>query len=161
MDQTDEQRKIYDIKKIEKSWSKGKVRLLIYWLEECKIYSWLHDNDSNYYKNMDKYLSIPVLLINAISGTTIISNFDNTSDRQQYLLICAGILIIVSTFLQSIRDFLNISNMIHRNIISSKEYKSIVNDIEEQLNQDKKDREHGKIFLQKIFMLCQKKLMKK
>ena len=59
-------------------------------------------------------------------------------------------MLIIGTFLQSTREFLDIEKQIHRNANSGISYQSIVNEIEEQLTQDIVDRIDGKLFLRKI-----------
>ena len=129
-------------------WTKKKDMLLQKWKFECGLYVWLHNYNAEHYKFIDKILGIPALIINAITTTTIFSllNIDDNRD----ILISIGSLLIIATFLQSLRDFINISKQIHSNINVSKQYQILINDISEQLNQEYQDRINGKEFINTI-----------
>jgi hypothetical protein len=134
----------------DNKWSLKKEKLLKYWQEECRLYVWLHNQNSQYYSRLDKYISIPSILITAVSGTTLVSTTNlNETDNLVYSVIM-GICLIIGTFLQSVRDFYNFKGMSNDNENCGKLYQSIVIDIDEQLNQEYEDRECGNIFLKKI-----------
>ena len=134
--------------RLHNGWSSKKEKLLKFWQEECRLYVWLHNQNSTHYRRLDRYISIPAILITAITGTAVFATIGEEDNR--VVQICIGTMLIIGTFLQSIRDFLDITDLIHRNTNCSKSYQSIVNDIEEQLSQDREDREDGKILLRKI-----------
>ena len=131
-------------------WSSKKEKVLKYWQEECRIYVWLHNENARYYRSWDKILSIPAILITAVTGTAIFSTTDNQSEDGKIGKYLIGSMLMIGTFLQSTRDFLDIGNLIYRHSNCAKCYQSLVNDIDEQLTQDREDRENGKQFLHKI-----------
>lgn len=116
-------------------WTSKKEKLLSFWKEESRIYSWLHEQNSKKYQRMDKHLSIPSLLISAVTSTALFSSIN--MDDNVYVIVSFGILLVFGTFLQSIRDFLAVPDLIHKNSNCSDLYMSIVNDIEEQLSREK------------------------
>lgn len=129
-------------------WTSKKEKLLNFWKEESRIYSWLHEQNSKYYRELDKKLSIPSLLISAVTSTALFSSIN--MENNEYVIVSFGILLVIGTFLQSIRDFLGVPDLIHKNAISSDVYLSIVNDIEEQLTRERSERDNAKQFVQKI-----------
>ena len=131
-------------------WSSKKEKVLKYWQEECRLYVWLHNENARYYRSWDKILSIPAILITAVTGTAVFSTTDNQSEDGRIGKYLIGSMLMIGTFLQSTRDFLDIGNLIYRHSNCAKCYQSLVNDIEEQLTQDREDRENGKQFLHKI-----------
>jgi len=131
-----------------KKWTNKKEKLLLKWKEECKLYSWLFNYNTKHYDKLDKMLSIPSILITGITGTTLFSTLN--LDHKNEIIIIIGILLIIGTILQSIRDFLNLKHLINKNQNCVKLYNSIVSDIEEQLGQDISDRECGNEFLKKM-----------
>mgnify|MGYP003388643563 FL=1 len=128
-------------------WNSKKEKLLKYWQEECRLYVWLHNKNSSYYRKLNKMITLPAILITAVTSTALFSTSGNDEDKP--LIISFGILLVIGTFLQSTKEFLGIENQIHRNTNSSISYQSIVNEIEEQLTQDVLDRMDGKQFLRK------------
>jgi hypothetical protein len=128
-------------------WTSKKEKLLKYWQEECRLYVWLHNKNASYYRKLNKIITLPAILITAVTSTALFSTSGNDEDKP--LIISFGILLVIGTFLQSTKEFLGIENQIHRNTNCSISYQSIVNEIEEQLTQDILDRMDGKQFLRK------------
>lgn len=142
--------------KYNNGWTEKKEKLLKYWQEECRLYVWLHNKNSTYYRQLNRILTLPAILITATTSTALFSTIGSsgddgeTSNNQKAIAITFGILLIIGAFLQSAREFLDIEKQIHRNTNSSISYQGIVNEIEVQLTQDIQDRSDGKLFLQKI-----------
>ena len=129
-------------------WTKKKEELLEKWKFESSLYIWLHNYNAEYYKMIDKMFNIPALIINAITSTTIFSTLN--MDNNKNILISMASLLILGTVLQSLRDFLNLSKLIHSNVYVSKQYQILINNINEQLNQEPPDRINGVDFIDKI-----------
>lgn len=133
-------------------WNEKNEKLLAYWKEESHIIIWLNTQALNELKFINKALSIPAILISAISSATLFSNFNtnNNSERVDYTLLVIGILLIISTFIQSLKEFLNLEKNIRQHINIIKTNQMLILDIQEQLNQEVHDRANGKEFLSKI-----------
>ena len=131
-------------------WDKNKEKILRYWKEESQIMIWLNTQALNKTKFINKYFSIPSIFISAISSATLFSNINISQDKIQILIIFIGILLIISTFLQSLKEFLNLDKNIRQYITIIKNNQIIILDIQEQLNQQVNDRINGKKFLNDI-----------
>ena len=129
-------------------WTAKKEFLLKQWAVESELYSWLHNYNADYYNRVDFLLSIPAIIISAITSTALFSTLG--MDDNKVVIIIFGILLIIGTFLQSLRDFIKVSKLLYDNRHYSKLYQIIANDIDEQLNQEKSERENGIKFLNKI-----------
>ena len=132
---------------MDNHWNTKKEELLKKWNFESSLYIWLHNYNAEYYKKIDNLLSIPSIIISAITSTTIFSTINN--DNRE-LMIIVGCMLVVGTFLQSARDYFNINRLIYDNIQCSKDYQIIYNDIEEQLNQEFNERDNAIRFINKI-----------
>jgi hypothetical protein len=132
----------------DNKWTLEKETMLANWSIQCDISSWHHSYNSEYYNKLDKWLSIPSIFISAITSTAMLSSLG--VDDNTYIIICFGVLLIIGTILQSMRDFLTINNLIHTNSNSSKLYQLLINDIESQLNLTRPEREDGVKFINKI-----------
>jgi hypothetical protein len=130
------------------NWSSKKESVLNNWCFESELYIWLHNYNAEYYEKLDKFLSIPAIIISAITSTALFSSLG--LDDNTIVIIVFGVLLIIGVFLQSSRDYLKITELIHKNRNSSKLYQIISHDIEEQLNEERDEREDGTKFLQKI-----------
>jgi hypothetical protein len=129
-------------------WTEKKELLLKQWGLESELYSWLHNYNADYYNNIDFMLSIPAIIISAITSTALFSTLG--MDNNRVVIIIFGILLIIGTLLQSLRDFIKVSKLLYDNRHYSKLYQIMANDIDEQLNQEKGERENGIKFLNKI-----------
>ena len=132
---------------MDNHWNNKKEDLLKKWNFESSLYIWLHNYNAEYYKKIDNLLSIPSIIISAITSTTIFSTINNDNKE---LMIIVGCMLVVGTFLQSARDYFNINRLIYDNIQCSKDYQIIYNDIEEQLNQEFNERDNAIRFINKI-----------
>lgn len=135
---------------INNGWDKNKEKMLRYWKEESQIMIWLNTQALNNTKFINKCFSIPSIFISAISSATLFSNVNISPDKIQILIIFIGILLIISTFLQSLKEFLNLDKNIRQYITIIKNNQIIILDIQEQLNQQVNDRINGKKFLNDI-----------
>ena len=133
---------------INNNWSSDKENILREWGVQSDMHSWLHNYNAEYYSKLDKWLSIPSILISAVTSTALFSSLGLEDDK--YIVISFGILLIIGTALQSSRDFINVIHLIHENRNCSKLYQILSNDIDEQLHQSSKEREDGSKFLNKI-----------
>jgi hypothetical protein len=133
---------------MDNNWSSEKEKLLKEWGVQSDMHSWLHNYNAEYYSKLDKWLSIPSILISAVTSTALFSSLG--LDDNKYIVISFGILLVIGTVLQSSRDFINVIHLIHENRNSSKLYQILSNDIDEQLHQSYGGREDGDKFLNKI-----------
>lgn len=136
-----------------KGWNEKNEKLLTYWKEESQIIIWLNTQALNYLKKLNKCLSIPAIMISAISSATIFSNLNNEQKNDtniDAMLVVIGILLIISTFIQSLKEFLNLEKNIRQYINIIKTNQMLILDIQEQLSQEIQDRVNGKEFVNKM-----------
>jgi hypothetical protein len=142
-------------------WNNEKENLLRFWKEESNVYIWLSNKASEFYNLLNKVISIPCILISAISSTTILSNIyedeclqntrdDNTladniqninSNQINTSLLVIGCFLALGTFLQSLKEFLNLDNKISKFDNNIKTNRILILDIEQQLYLERSERE--------------------
>jgi len=128
-------------------WDTDKENLIRFWKEESTILIWLNSNTGQYYKLLNKIISIPCILISAVSSTTILSNMEPSNSST---LLTIGCVLAFGTFLQSLKEFLNLDQKITQYDYTIKANKILILDIEEVLYQDRGDRETAYKFIKKI-----------
>ena len=134
-------------------WNNEKENLLRFWKEEANVHIWLSNKASEFYNFLNKLISIPCILISAISSTTILSNIyqdecsqniqddDNFAENIQDIdsnqinnsLLVIGCFLALGTFLQSLKEFLNLDSKINKFDNNIKTNRILILDIEEQL----------------------------
>jgi hypothetical protein len=136
------------------NWSDKKENILKFWREECQIYNYLYNQNVEYYQSLDKWLGIVAIMLSAITGTTLVNQGNNSSpesaSRNHIILLIFGMISMVNTFIQSLRQFLDIPNKLNSNHNAAKQNSCIAMDIDEQLILSKCDRMDGKEFMKNI-----------
>lgn len=142
-------------------WNNEKENLLRFWKEESNVHIWLSNKASEFYNLLNKVISIPCILISAISSTTILSNIykddctqilqnnDSLDDNIQELnisqldtsLLIIGCFLAIGTFLQSLKEFLNLDGKISKFDNNIKTNRILILDIDEQIYLERSERE--------------------
>lgn len=131
-------------------WTLKKEKLLKYWQEECRLYKWLYTQNVEYYQNINSRLSIFGILLSVITGATLINNSNDTAGVNPHLVLTFGLVSVVSSFTQGLRQFLDLESKISANLLSARQNSAIVIDIEEQINLTLEERVNGNEFMRNI-----------
>jgi hypothetical protein len=140
------------------NWSEIKENYLKFWREECQIYNYLYNQNVYYYRNLDRYLGVSAILLSAVTGSTLVNqsstssykNSDYEIEKINYILLSFGMISMVNTFIQSVRQFLDLPSKISSNHNAAIQNSSIALDIDEQLMMTRKDRTDAKEFMKQI-----------
>lgn len=131
-------------------WTLKKEKLLKYWQEECRLYKWLYTQNVEYYQNINSRLSIFGILLSVVTGATLINNSNDTAGVNPRLVLAFGLVSVVSSFTQGLRQFLDLESKISSNLLSARQNSGIVIDIEEQINLTLEERINGNEFMKNI-----------
>lgn len=134
------------------NWTDKKIEILKYWRGECKIYTYLYEQNTTYYQKIDKFLGIAGIFISAITGTTLVnqSGMGDNKPMNSYVILLFGLISIINTFIQSLRQFLDLPTKISCNQNAAMQNNSITMDIDEQLVLSRNERIDGKEFMKQI-----------
>jgi len=160
---------------MSKIWNNEKENLLKFWKEESNVHIWLSNKAISFYSLLNRAISIPCILISAISSTTILSNIhdydsnelvknDDTDDNDTSSFSCInneeemiispllaiGCILALGTFLQSLKEFLSLDNKISKFEQNIKTNRILILEIEEQLYLDRDERECPSKIIKKI-----------
>lgn len=131
-------------------WTLKKEKLLKYWQEECRLYKWLYTQNVEYYQNINSRLSILGILLSVVTGATLINNSNDSAGVSPHLVLAFGLVSVVSSFTQGLRQFLDLESKISANLLSARQNSAIVIDIEEQINLTPEERVDGNEFMKNI-----------
>lgn len=131
-------------------WTLKKEKLLKYWQEECRLYKWLYTQNVEYYQNINSRLSILGILLSVVTGATLINNSNDSAGVSPHLVLAFGLVSVVSSFTQGLRQFLDLESKISANLLSARQNSAIVIDIEEQINLTPDERVDGNEFMKNI-----------
>jgi len=160
---------------MSKIWNNEKENLLKFWKEESNVHIWLSNKAISFYSLLNRAISIPCILISAISSTTILSNIhdydsnelvknDDTDDNDTSSFSCInneeemivspllaiGCILALGTFLQSLKEFLSLDSKISKFEQNIKTNRILILEIEEQLYLDRCERECPSKIIKKI-----------
>lgn len=119
-------------------WTDSKELLLRKNVEQCKIYKWMHGKSNKYYKKMDKRLGIPAIFFGALSGITTFGTIN--TENPLIINIVIGCVILFSTILTALQNFLNYNQLAERHSTSSKQYAILTNTIMWELIRERDER---------------------
>lgn len=131
-------------------WTLKKEKLLKYWQEECRLYKWLYTQNVEYYQNINSRLSIFGILLSVVTGATLINNSNDATGVNPHLVLAFGLVSVVSSFTQGLRQFLDLESKVSVNLLSARQNSAIVIDIEEQINLAPDERVNGNEFMKNI-----------
>lgn len=130
------------------SWTPRKEETSLRWQRDFKMKKDLHKQVESYYSRLNQILSIPSILITAITSVGIFATL-GIEDKTP-IIILAGILNIIALFLQGVNEFYDPKTLSHSHENTAKQYFNLYLTIDEQLTQDYFDRDNGRDFIKAI-----------
>lgn len=124
-------------------WTVFHEELLQKWLRICKTYSLMHGLSSRYYANINKGLGLPVVILGALTTSSIFSSITNTPDfySSEVWNYVNGFLSLSVTVLSGVSNFLGAEQKLNSHQTSSVKYSKICFNIESILAFPKTERE--------------------
>lgn len=131
-------------------WSLEKENRLKIWIEKCKMSKWLHKEAYNYNIRRFTILGIISIIFNGITGSTIFSRYNSEVDLSGQFVIIIGSISVISTLTSSLQTFMDYGKVAEKHKYQYKQYNIYINNIDEQLIQEPKDRENGIEFIKNM-----------
>lgn len=108
-------------------WSKYHENLLKRWAETCKTYSIMHSLCAQYYNKWNKRLGVPIVVLGAVTASSIFSGNENESLIWRYI---NGSLALVVTALSGVNNFIGTMEKTTKHQNASFKYTKIALDID-------------------------------
>lgn len=124
----------------EPPWSKYHENLLKKWAETCKTYSIMHSLCAQYYNKWNKRLGVPIVILGAVTASSIFSGNENESLTWRYI---NGSLALVVTALSGVNNFIGTMEKTSKHQNASFKYIKIVLDIDTLLTFARNERQHA------------------
>lgn len=122
------------------SWNRYHENLLKKWSEISKTYNIMHSIAASWYASLDKKLGIPVIIIGAITSSSIFSSSSTSNyDMMRYI---NGTLALIVTALVGVNKFLGANDKQTKHLSASFKYTSIAMNIDTILSFQRVDRIH-------------------
>jgi hypothetical protein len=118
-------------------WNKYHENLLKKWAEMSKTYSIMHSLCAEYYNNWHKRLGIPVVLIGAVTASSI---FSSNKEQSELWIYANGGLALLVTGLAGISNFVGTVEKTTKHQNASYKYTKIAMDIDTMLSFSREER---------------------
>ena len=119
-------------------WNEYNEDLIKKWSVMCKTYSIMHSISADYYNKLDRKLGIPVILLGAVSASSIFGTTSHTNEIWSYI---NGSLVLLMTGISGISKFLGTSDKFSKHTSASFKYTEISMNIDTLLSFPVSDRE--------------------
>lgn len=130
----------------QRGWNSTNEQLAIDWGEKSKVLTWLHSYESKWYMRVHFNVGIVSIILATYAGAAAFINVDCGTELA-YSVGTAG---LTAAMLNGIKKFLEINERSMKHSEISQEYKSLSELIEFELSHYRHEREHAKIFINKI-----------
>ena len=100
-------------------WNEYNEYLIKKWSVMCKTYSIMHSISADYYNKLDRKLGIPVILLGAVSASSIFTTSSNSSEIWSYI---NGCLVLIMTGVSGVSKFLGTSEKFTKHTSASFKY---------------------------------------
>jgi hypothetical protein len=118
-------------------WTKHHEKLLKKWGETSKTLAIMHTLSSGHFARRDRRLGIPVVLLGAVTASSIFASANHTTEIVTYI---NGGLALITTGLTGLARFLNYSELKNSHNMSSNRYQSIAMEIDTILSFPRTER---------------------
>lgn len=122
----------------EPTWSKYHENLIKKWAETCKTYSIMHSLCAQYYNKWNKRLGVPIVVLGAVTASSIFSGNDNESIIWRYI---NGTLALIVTALSGVNNFIGTIEKTSKHQNASFKYTKIALDIDTILSFARDERQ--------------------
>lgn len=119
-------------------WNEYTENVLRQWHSYCQIYSMMHNKCSLKYNSYQKYLSVPVTVLSAVTTSTIFLTLQ--SDERTTPLIVVGVTSLISTIMHAMDKSLDLNGTSNKHKSASADYDEITLDIDRVLSFARENR---------------------
>lgn len=135
---SDKSKKLIDKNVQIKEWNDSIEELLKCWGEKTAGLSIIHDNDRKYWREKSNHISIASILATTISSSISLST--TSSSYYEYIMYLVGFIGLVSSLLQSFKQFYNADEKASDHRVIAKQFGNYYRSIKLQLALKREDR---------------------
>lgn len=128
-------------------WTEAIETTLQKWGRKCQMLQLMCDQSASYYKRMEKWFGIPIIILGTITTSSI---FIQINDCNEYKQLASGLLSLTFTLVSAIGKFVGYSELTAVFTNAARECDNLVFDIQEQLSRPRGEREPAYAFVTKV-----------
>jgi len=123
-------------------WKIEHEKMLIEWADKAMCYRWLHSKSNQRYGVLNKWFTIPVIIMSTLTGTANFAQDKFPENTRVYAQMGIGAINIFAGILTTIAQFLKISELNEAHRVSSISWDKFYRNIKVELSKSREERIH-------------------
>lgn len=135
------------IKRKKINWTEKHVDILVEWGDKAMCYRWLHSRNTDRYRLLNTWFTIPVIIMSTLTGTANFAQEQVPIDLRNYYSMIVGSINILAGIITTIQNFLKISQLNESHRVASIAWDKFYRRIKLELAKAPDERTDIEIFL--------------
>ena len=135
------------IKKKKIKWTDKHVDILVDWADKAMCYRWLHSKNTDRYKILNAWFTIPVIIMSTLTGTANFAQEQVPIDLRSYYSMIVGSINILAGIITTVQNFLKISQLNESHRVASIAWDKFYRKIKLELAKSPDERVNVELFL--------------
>lgn len=135
------------IKKKKIKWSDKHVDILVDWADKAMCYRWLHSRNTDRYRILNTWFTIPVIIMSTLTGTANFAQEQVPPHLRSYYSMIVGSVNILAGIITTIQNFLKISQLNESHRVASIAWDKFYRKLKLELAKSPDERTDVEIFL--------------
>ena len=138
---------IEKIKKKKFKWTDKHVDILVDWADKAMCYRWLHSRNTDRYRILNTWFTIPVIIMSTLTGTANFAQEQVPPNLRSYYSMIVGSVNILAGIITTIQNFLKISQLNESHRVASIAWDKFYRKIKLEIAKSPEERIDVEIFL--------------
>jgi hypothetical protein len=135
------------IKRKKIKWTDKHVDILVDWADKAMCYRWLHSRNTDRYRMLNTWFTIPVIIMSTLTGTANFAQEQVPPDLRGYYSMIVGSVNILAGIITTIQNFLKISQLNESHRVASIAWNKFYRKIKLELAKSPEERTDVELFL--------------
>lgn len=135
------------IKRKKIKWTDKHIDILVDWGDKAMCYRWLHSRNTDRYRSLNTWFTIPVIIMSTLTGTANFAQEQVPLELRSYYSMIVGSVNILAGIITTIQNFLKISQLNESHRVASISWDKFYRKIKLELAKAPDERSDVELFL--------------
>jgi len=135
------------IKRKKIKWTDKHVDILVDWADKAMCYRWLHSRNTDRYRILNTWFTIPVIVMSTLTGTANFAQEQVPIELRSYYSMIVGSVNILAGIITTIQNFLKISQLNESHRVASIAWDKFYRKLKLELAKSPDERTDVELFL--------------
>jgi hypothetical protein len=145
--QNQPQPNISQLKRKKIKWTDKHVDILVDWADKAMCYRWLHSRNTDRYRVLNTWFTIPVIIMSTLTGTANFAQEQVPIELRSYYSMVVGSVNLLAGIITTIQNFLKISQLNESHRVASIAWDKFYRKIKLELAKSPDERSEVELFL--------------